>query len=237
MSLTREQIRAGWVQHLVATSGLPLKALSEEELRRSREQVLAAHPPGHDLALFAYGSLIWNPAFHYVRREIATVRGHHRRFCLWTELGRGSPDRPGLVLGLDRGGSCRGVLYWIGAAEIDTELDIVWRREMVTSAYRPSWVTARTERGPVPAVTFLINREHERYSGRLGDEAIVRAIATAKGPIGPCADYLFNTTAHLDELGITDRSLHRLCRAVRAFQKEQASAGKGAVPHAEGARR
>lgn len=237
MSLTREQIRAGWVQNLVATSGLPLKALSEDELRRSREQVLAAHPPGNDLALFAYGSLIWNPAFHYVRREIATVRGHHRRFCLWTELGRGSPDRPGLVLGLDRGGSCRGVLYWITASEIESELDIVWRREMVTSAYRPSWVTARTVSGPVPAVTFLINRKHERYSGRLGDEAIVRAIATAEGPIGPCADYLFNTTAHLDKLDIADRSLHRLCRAVRAFRSAKVSPGSTLGAVAEGARR
>lgn len=218
MALTRDLIRSGWIQSLVATSGLPIKALSEEELRLSREAALAKHPPGQELALFAYGSLIWNPAFHFVRREIATVRGYHRRFCLWTELGRGSPDRPGLVLGLDRGGTCRGVLYWIAAHEIEAELDVVWRREMVTSAYRPSWVMAQTTAGPVRALTFVIDRKHERYTGRLDDEAIVTSIATACGPLGPCADYLFHTTAHLDELGIADRSLRRLCRAVREAQ-------------------
>lgn len=218
MALTRDLIRSGWIQSLVATSGLPIKALSEDELRLSREAALAKHPPGQALALFAYGSLIWNPAFHFIRREIATVRGYHRRFCLWTELGRGSPDCPGLVLGLDRGGTCRGVLYWIAAHEIEAELDVVWRREMVTSAYRPSWAVARTTSGPVRALTFVIDRKHERYTGRLDDEAIVTSIATACGPLGPCADYLFNTTAHLDELGIADRSLRRLCRAVRAAQ-------------------
>lgn len=218
MSLTREQIRSGWIQNLVASSGVQHQALTVEELRRSRDQVLAAHPPGRELALFAYGSLIWNPAFHFVRHEIATVRGHHRRFCLWTHLGRGSPECPGLVLGLDRGGSCRGLVYWIAPELLEDELEIIWRREMVTSAYRPSWVTAHTAAGPVPAVTFLINRAHERYAGRISDEAVVSAIATACGPIGPCADYLINTSRHLDELGIVDRALRRLCRAVQARQ-------------------
>jgi cation transport protein ChaC len=204
MALTRDLIRSGWIQSMVATSGLPIKALTEEELQRSRAAALARHPQGEDLALFAYGSLIWNPAFHFVRREVAAVRGLHRRFCLWTQLGRGSPDNPGLVLGLDRGGSCRGVVYWIAAEEIEGELDVVWRREMVTGAYRPTWVTARTVGGPpVPAITFAINREHERYD-------------------------LFNTTVHLDELGITDPALHRLCRAVRERQRELSLPG---APH------
>lgn len=223
MALTRDLIRAGWIQSLVATSGLPIKVLSEDELRSSREQALAAHPPDRELALFAYGSLIWNPAFHFVRREIATVRGYHRRFCLWTQLGRGSPECPGLVLGLDRGGSCRGLVYWIAAEEIGSELDVVWRREMVTGAYRPSWVAAHTEAGPVQALTFLIDRSHDRYTGVLSDEAVVTAIANACGPLGPCADYLFNTTAHLEELGIVDRPLRRLCWAVRERQQRTAA--------------
>lgn len=220
MSLTRDLIRSGWIQSLVATSGLPVKVLTEEELRRSREKALASHPAGRDVPLFAYGSLIWNPAFHFVRRELGTVRGYHRRFCLWTQLGRGSPERPGLVLGLDRGGTCRGVVYWIAAAEAEAELDVIWRREMVTGAYRPSWVTVGTASGPVRALTFVIDRKHDRYTGRLEEDAIVTAIATACGPLGPCADYLFQTTAHLDELGIADPLLRRLCRAVRARQLE-----------------
>jgi cation transport protein ChaC len=216
--LTREQIRDGWVQQLVLSSSEPVRALSEEELRASRDAVLAQHPPGEDLAVFGYGSLIWNPAFVFAGRELAHVHGYHRRFCLWTSLGRGSPTCPGLMLGLDVGGSCRGVIYTIAAADIAAELDIVWRREMVTGAYRPAWVWARTATGPRRAVTFLINHAHERYAGRLDDAAIVRSIAVARGPLGACADYLFNTTAHLDQLGIADRSLRRLTRLVREAQ-------------------
>jgi cation transport protein ChaC len=219
MALTRELIRAGWIQDMVKAAGHPVRALSEEELHRSRETALALHEPGHDLALFAYGSLIWNPAIEYARRELARLNGFHRRFCLWTHLGRGTPERPGLVLGLDSGGSCRGVVYWIAADAIESELEILWRREMVTGAYRPAWVTVQAESGPSRALTFLMNRHYERYAGRLSEEATVAAIATAAGPLGPCADYLFNTTAHLDQLGIADRTLRRLCRAVRAYQE------------------
>jgi cation transport protein ChaC len=217
--LTREQIRDGWVQQLVLSSAEPIRALSEAELEASRASMLADHPVGADLAIFAYGSLIWNPAFHFAGRQLAHIHGYHRRFCLWTSLGRGTPANPGLMLGLDMGGSCRGVLYTIAAADIASELEIVWRREMVTGAYRPAWVIARTAIGPRPAITFLINHAHERYAGRLDDAAIVRSIATACGPLGACADYLFNTTAHLDELGIIDRSLRRLCGLVHEAQR------------------
>ena len=223
MALTRELIRDGWIRQLVASSGYPAHVLSDEELDRSMATALAGHPAGEAVALFAYGSLIWNPAFHFQRREIARVYGYHRRFCLWTHLGRGTPERPGLVLGLDSGGSCSGLLYWIAPEEIGSELAIVWRREMVTAAYRPCWVMVRTAAGPRRALTFLINHAHDRYAGRLDDEEIVEAIATACGPIGACADYLFNTTAHLEQLGIADRSLHRLCRAVRAVQAARAA--------------
>ena len=218
MVLTRELIRDGWIQRLLRSSNDPVHVLSEDELRGSREAMLAGHAADEDLAVFAYGSLIWNPCFHFARRETARIHGHHRRFCLWTHLGRGTREQPGLMLGLDTGGSCRGVLYTIAAPDIASELDIVWRREMVTAAYRPSWVTARTDAGPRRAVGFLINHGHPRYAGRLDDAAIVAAIARACGPLGACADYLFNTTAHLDELGIVDRSLRRLCSLVREAQ-------------------
>jgi glutathione-specific gamma-glutamylcyclotransferase len=217
--LTREQIRDGWVQQLVLSSAEPIRALSEAELIESRASMVADHPAGADLAIFAYGSLIWNPAFHFAGRQLAHIHGYHRRFCLWTSLGRGTPANPGLMLGLDMGGSCRGVIYTIAAADIASELEIVWRREMVTGAYRPAWVMARTAVGPRPAIAFLINHAHERYAGRLDDAAIVRSIATACGPLGACAEYLFTTTAHLDELGIVDRSLRRLCGLVREAQR------------------
>jgi cation transport protein ChaC len=216
VSLTREALREGWLQRLITAGGG--KALSEAELQASRQAILASHPLGEDVWLFAYGSLIWNPAFLFAERRLGTVHGLHRRFCLWTNLGRGTPERPGLVLGLDRGGRCRGVLYRIEAADAEHELSLIWRREMVTGAYRPRWVRALSETDPVRCLAFVINRRHERYTGPLQEGDVIRTIATAAGALGSCADYLFSTTAHLEQLGIADAALERLCAAVRQHQ-------------------
>lgn len=212
--LTRAAIQEGWIQRLLAERA-DIKLLSPEELALSRATVLARAESGADVWLFAYGSLIWNPAFHAIERRIGRVHGWHRRFCLWTDVGRGTPEHPGLVLGLESGGSCTGVAYRIAAAEVETELDIVWRREMVTGAYRPTWVMVGSTSGPVQAIAFVINRRHDRYAGRLSDDAIVSAVAAAAGPLGTCAEYLFSTVTHLAELGLADRALERLAAAVR----------------------
>lgn len=232
--LTRERIRSGWVQELVRAKGIP-GALDEAELAASRAAFLAQRPAPGEVWVFGYGSLIWNPCFHFVERRVVTVPGWHRRFCLWTSLGRGTQERPGLMLGLERGGSCRGVAFRLAPEEVESELDIVWRREMVTEAYRPAWVRAHAAGGPLWAIAFTINRRHPRYAGRLEEARIVEAIATARGPLGACCEYLFNTVAHLDELGVPDRRLHALCRAVRARQAaaggpgEAASAAQGEI--------
>jgi len=220
IALTREALRDGWVQRMVASGGY--RVLSDAELKASLDAALAAQPADRDVWLFAYGSLIWNPAFHFVEHRIATVHGLHRRFCLWTQLGRGSPDQPGLVLGLDRGGRCRGVAYRVAAAEARSELELVWRREMVTGAYRPRWVEAATGAGAVRTLTFVINRAHERYTGRLGHDELVRTLATARGALGTSADYLFSTAAHLEQLGIADHALERLCAEVRTYRSPTA---------------
>ncbi len=214
--LTREALRDGWLQRLVAAANV--RTLSEDELLASRAAALARRPDGADVWLFAYGSLIWNPAFRFVERRVGQVHGLHRRFCLWTALGRGSPERPGLVLGLDRGGRCRGVLYRITACDVEAELDVVWRREMVTGAYRPRWVRAESAAGPVAALAFVIERRHERYAGALGEERLIETLATARGALGSCADYLFDTASHLAQLDIADPRLDRLCAAVRAYR-------------------
>ena len=126
MSLTREQIRSGWVQQ-IAREGGGIHVLSDAELEASRRATLA-RAPSDDIWVFGYGSLIWNPAFHFVERRLGTIHGWHRRFCLWTTLGRGSPDCPGLMLGLDRGGSCRGIVLRIAPEDVEVELDVLWRR-------------------------------------------------------------------------------------------------------------
>ncbi len=211
MSLTRESIKAGYVQQMVAAAANPsFRPLTEAEIQASLQSMLRAPDAPRETWVFGYGSLIWNPAFHFVEQQIGVIHGYHRRFCLWTHLGRGSPDRPGLILALEPGGSCRGVTYRVAADAVESELDIVWRREMVGGSYIPRWVPVRTPTGVVRAVTFVMNRANERYAGRLSEETVAQAIAKATGQLGPCSDYLFNTVAHLAALGIHDRPLERL---------------------------
>ena len=177
--LSRQSLLDGTVHALVRDGPGAVHMMDDAERDASLREALSRAPVGGDVWVFGYGSLIWNPAFHYVERRIGRVHGFHRRFCLWTTLGRGSPENPGLVLGLESGGSCTGVAYRIAASEVGTELDVVWRREMLTSAYRPVWVRVHTAAGPAKAVTFAINASHERYSGRLSEARICQAIASS----------------------------------------------------------
>jgi cation transport protein ChaC len=216
MALTREQIRDGHVRRIIAELGIAMRMLSEEELDESRRATLGGADLSPGVWLFGYGSLIWNPAFHFTERRTGRVFGWHRRFCLWTHLGRGCPERPGLVLGLERGGSCRGVAFRIAPEAVEEELAIVWRREMISGAYVPRWVDVHTGTGVVRAITFAINHAHERYASFLPDDRVVEVIAGASGWLGPCADYLINTVDHLAALDIHDRPLERLRAQVLA---------------------
>ncbi len=219
--LDRETLEAGGLQRRLRAVAAGMELWSEERIRRSLDETLAARPePGGDLWLFAYGSLIWNPIVRFTERRLALVRGYHRRFCLRTVLGRGCPERPGLMLALDQGGSCRGIAYRLPAALAREELLLVWRREMVAGAYRPRWLRARSGEGPLTVLAFTIERRHERYCPRLTEEERIAMLATARGPLGRAADYLFDTARHLAELGIPDRHLDRLCEAVRAYQRQ-----------------
>ena len=218
--LDRATLLAGGFQRRLRAMAAGTELWSEERIRRSLSRTLAARPePEGDVWLFAYGSLIWNPTIHYAEKRLALVRGYHRRFCLRTVLGRGCPERPGLMLGLDHGGSCRGVAYRLPAGTAEAELLLVWRREMVAGAYRPRWLRARTGEGPLTVLAFTIERRHERYCRDLAEEERIAMLATASGALGPAADYLFDTARHLAELGIPDHHLDRLCEAVRAYQR------------------
>ncbi|MCR9070915.1 MAG: gamma-glutamylcyclotransferase [Alphaproteobacteria bacterium] len=223
VALTRESLRSGQLRDVLERHGPDFKTLSDDELAASRASMFPpSGRPDRDVWLFGYGSLIWNPAIEFAEQRNATVRGLHRRFCLRTELGRGTPELPGLVLGLDRGGQCRGVAFRIPKDIAETELEIVWRREMVTYAYRPRWLKAATDEGPIDVIGFVINRTHDRYCGQLPEDDVAATIAHACGFLGPCCDYLFNTVDHLRDLGMPDTGLERLARRVAA---KQASAG------------
>lgn len=114
------------------------------------------------------------------------------------------------MLALDRGGTTRGVAFRLAQGEERAELLLVWRREMFTGAYHARWVTLTTGEGPVRAITLVVNREHDQYAARIDEDEAVKHIATAQGPLGSSAEYLFETVAHLEELGIRDRGLERV---------------------------
>lgn len=214
--LTRDFLRDGRLQEMVRDADPSLHVLTDDELAASRAALLSRVKPGEDIWVFAYGSLIWNPAFHYDEAILGTIYGHHRAFCLWVYLGRGTRDNPGLMLGLRPGGAARGLAYRVRAEAIEEELSIIWRREMLTASYTPRWVKAHTDRGPIDAVTFVINAEHDRFADGLSEGQVAGYLAKGKGMMGTSAEYLFSTVDHLKELGIVDRPLFALAKAVRA---------------------
>ena len=216
MTLTRDYLQSGLLQKMIAQSGLGLYVLSEAELQESICQTLKRQKPNSDIWLFAYGSLIWNPIFRFVEHRVGTIYGFHRRFCLWAPLGRGTPDNPGLVLGLDKGGSCRGIAYRIPAADVVSELLLLWRREMVIGSYIPTWVKVFDGQQVVEAIAFVVNRTHSGYAGNISFETTVTSIATANGELGSSADYLLQTVDGLNTVGIKDKQLLRLRQAVIA---------------------
>lgn len=220
--LTRDTIRSGHIRNLIREHATSYRVLSDEELHASLSSMFPGGTPESDVWLFGYGSLIWNPTIHYAESRCATAHGYHRRFCLQTHLGRGSPEVPGLTLGLDRGGCCRGVAFRISQQTAFEELEIVWRREMVSDAYIPRWLNLASDEGPIRAIGFVMNRKHERYVGEMPEEEMARTIERAHGFLGPCAEYLFNTVEHLEELGMPDRGLKRLRDRVSEIRSEAA---------------
>jgi cation transport protein ChaC len=210
--ITRDLLRSGVLRQNLLKSGLP--CLSEEDFARSFATTLARWDGVSDVWLFGYGSLMWNPAIHYAESRAALLRGYHRQFCLWVFMGRGTPDRPGLMLALQRGGSCHGVAFRLPAASVREELGIVWNREMLSGAYRPRWVRLETLEGEAHGLTFVVNRTHQRYAGRLAEDEVALRLACAGGNLGPCKEYLLSTARHLDELCIRDTYIERLARRV-----------------------
>jgi cation transport protein ChaC len=217
LKITRETLSDGTIHaHMlkVAAEQPDLTWRSEAEMASLLEKTLAEHDPATDLHVFGYGSLIWNPAFHFIDSQPALLRGLHRRFCLKMMSGRGTRERPGLMLALDFGGACKGVVFRNAARAVREELGILWRREMYGGAYNARWITVRTAAGPARAITFVINRKHPRYMPELSVPEMAAIIATACGEIGSCREYLENTVRHLDTLGLRDRGLERIVAAL-----------------------
>ena len=188
------------------------RAATDEDFNAIVSEMLATRPAG-PFWLFAYGSLIWKPETAFVESRQAVARGWHRRFCLgWDYRFRGSKDAPGLMLALDRGGQCRGMLYRLPEASLESELHKLIRREMSTvpSAFPWRWIDVMTTDGALRVLTFAMNRKSGRYIADLSEEQLADVLAKAVGFRGSMAEYLFSTVSKLEELGIHDRNLWRM---------------------------
>lgn len=172
---------------------------------------------GHDLWVFGYGSLMWRPGFVFEEAQRATLVGYRRCFCVFSTHHRGNEQRPGLVLGLDRGGTCHGMVFRVAADRRTATLDYLTAREQVSGVYRDTLVPVALdgERGrEVLALAYIVERRHPSYAGRLDVRQQAHLIRGACGISGPNLDYLINTLAHLEGLGIREPDLQRVLNVV-----------------------
>jgi len=212
--LCRTDLELGRMREIYLAAVDAGRALNDEQLSASLTSTLARRPKGAGWWVFAYGSLLWNPLFPVAEMRPATLRGLHRRFCLWSLASRGTPEQPGLVLGLDRGGTCRGVALRLPAPLALDELHLLWRREMVVGAYRPRWVRLEADGRELVALAFVVRRDHPQYAGRLSLVKESEVITAARGAFGASADYLERTRVALVSHGIVDPYLESLAQRV-----------------------
>ncbi len=222
--LKREELSAERVEQIVADAR---KAgydffLSQEQREASLKEALTRYKPGDEAWVFAYGSLMWNPAIEFAEASACEVEGWRRSFCFWLPLGRGTPELPGLMLGLEAGGSCEGIAYRLASHQVRSELAILWNREMLAGVYRAQWVPARLRDGrTVTAVTFVVEPGHCQYCGDLPIDRAAHHIAFAEGRRGACREYLANTVAHSRALKIHDPYIEELVERVARLRGEQ----------------
>jgi glutathione-specific gamma-glutamylcyclotransferase len=220
--LIREEITRERIDELIREArkqGL-FHALSHEEREETRRDYLAHHPEGEDLWVFGYGSLLWNPAFHYIDCQPARLFGYRRRFCLQASIGRGSKEKPGLMLALDHGGSCNGRAFRIACDEIQSETEILWMREMISGSYDAKKVTLKLPEETISGLTFVMNRRHPRYVASMDMDTTARLLATGEGHLGTCRDYLMNTIEHLEEMKVKDKYLHQLASKIQEMDQQ-----------------
>jgi cation transport protein ChaC len=177
--------------------------------------VLTGIPRG-DLWVFGYGSLMWSPGFRYREKSVSLLYGYRRSLCILSHRYRGTPERPGLVLGLERSGSCRGVAYRVARSAAPKVLALLWHREMRGRAYVPRLVRVRlADARVVRALAFVADTRHPQFAGRLELRETARLVAQGVGARGACADYLHNTLEHMRALGMRDARLEDVLREVR----------------------
>ncbi|HZS63666.1 MAG TPA: gamma-glutamylcyclotransferase [Xanthobacteraceae bacterium] len=171
-----------------------------------------------DLWVFAYGSLMWRPGFAFAERVAARAVGAHRGLCVYSFVHRGTPERPGLVLGLDIGGTCRGIAYRVSARDRGATVAYLREREQVTAVYRECtrsvWLLGERERR-VEALCYMVDRSHPQYAGRLSAAEQLRLVRQGHGKAGPNIDYVLSTVQELEAQGVRDAALHLIAQRLR----------------------
>ncbi|MDM7948108.1 gamma-glutamylcyclotransferase [Hydrogenophaga sp.] len=176
--------------------------------------------PRPDLWVFGYASLVWRPEFEAAETRLARVHGHHRCLQMWSRVNRGTPERPGLVFALMRGGSVQGLALRIPHERVEALMPALWAREMPNPVYDPKWLPAQTAQGWVPALSFTLSHRSPNHTGPLSDDQYREIFAHSVGRYGSTLDYARQTLHGLREHGIEDRALARL---LRLTAPEQAS--------------
>ncbi len=202
-------------------ANMPFRTLDDEEREASLLDTLTHWNRNDSVWVFGYGSLIWRPEFEFDAKARGLVYGYHRSLCLWSRVYRGTPEKPGLVLGLEPGGSVHGVAFRIPAAIAHRELRALWARELVTGSYLPRWLEVRLgaegsnrQIGRVRAIGFVMNRTAEGYAGELDRTLLLDTVCSASGQNGTCAEYVLATVQSLAEYNIHDRHLAKLAEEV-----------------------
>lgn len=194
---------------------------SDRDREHSRAETLAGRRD-RDLWVFAYGSLMWDPAFHFAEVRRATVPGYDRRFVLKHTYGaRGTREAPGLMAALDQGECCEGLVFRIAAQDIESETEILWRREMVGHAYKPSFVTAMVDDKPIAALAFVANHSSDVICPNLSREEQIRYIASGTGFLGTSKEYLSNIVGQFAALGVVDEDCSALLQEVEDYLETQ----------------
>jgi cation transport protein ChaC len=177
---------------------------------------------GGDLWVFGYGSLMWRPGFPFLERRPGRCMGAHRALCVYSFVHRGTPEKPGLVLGLDQGGNCRGILYRVAAEHRAETITYLREREQVTLVYREAWRSVWFLDDPaerVQALCYMVDRGHEQYAGRLTLEKQIHFVRQGHGRSGNIRDYVLETVAEIERQGYRDRDLHLLAERLKGVHE------------------
>ena len=216
-SFFRTMVPADLEAETLRRGGELIALYADEEREAMRHATLAPHY-GEDIWVFAYGSLMWDPAIYFAELRRATLPGYHRSFCLVDRSGaRGTADAPGAMAGLGQGGSCEGLVFRIPAACAEQETEVIWRREMIAPCYHAVFAPVETAQGEVQALCFVADPHAEMIEADLPHAERIRYLATGEGFLGTSREYLENVIAGCRELGIDDPDLDALLAEVDAW--------------------